>query len=80
MGLLDTLAGSIGAGGGGQPDLMKIVMSLVQQAGGIEGLMARLQQGGLADAAVEPAVEYHHDGYEHAGQQRKQIVHGTSVV
>ncbi len=52
MGLLDTLAGSIGAGGGGQPDLMKIVMSLVQQAGGIEGLMARLQQGGLADAAA----------------------------
>lgn len=51
MGLLDTLAGSIGAGGA-QPDLTKIVMSLVQQAGGIEGLLAKLQQGGLADAAA----------------------------
>ncbi|MBP6251709.1 MAG: DUF937 domain-containing protein [Rubrivivax sp.] len=52
MGLLDTLAGSVGSGGGGQPDLMKIVMSLVQQAGGIEALMAKLQQGGLAEAAA----------------------------
>lgn len=51
MGLLDTLAGSIGAGGA-QPDLTKIVMSLVQQVGGIEGLLAKLQQGGLADAAA----------------------------
>ena len=44
------------------------------------GQMDDDQRRGLADAAVEPAVEYHHDGYEHAGQQRKQIVHGTSVV
>jgi hypothetical protein len=51
MGLLDAVVGALGAGGGGgQPDLMKIVMSLVQQAGGIEGLMAKLQQGGLAEA------------------------------
>jgi uncharacterized protein YidB (DUF937 family) len=53
MGLLDSVVGALGAGGGGgQPDLMKMVLSLVQQAGGIEGLMAKLQQGGLADAAA----------------------------
>jgi uncharacterized protein YidB (DUF937 family) len=53
MGLLDAVVGAMGSGGqGGQPDLMKIVMSLVQQAGGIEGLMAKLQQGGLAEAAA----------------------------
>jgi uncharacterized protein YidB (DUF937 family) len=53
MGLLDAVVGAMGsAGPGGQPDLMKIVMSLVQEAGGIEGLMAKLQQGGLAEAAA----------------------------
>lgn len=52
MGLLDAVVGAMGSGGGGQPDLMRIVMGLVQQAGGLEGLMARLQQGGLADAAA----------------------------
>jgi uncharacterized protein YidB (DUF937 family) len=55
MGLLDAVVGALGSGGdggGGQPDLMKIVMSLVQQAGGLEGLMAKLQQGGLGDAAA----------------------------
>jgi uncharacterized protein YidB (DUF937 family) len=55
MGLLDSLTGALGGaaggGGGGQPDLMKIVMTLIQNAGGIEGLMAKLQQGGLAEAA-----------------------------
>jgi len=55
MGLFDSVAGALGGaagGGGGQPDLMKIVMTLVQNAGGIEGLMAKLQQGGLAEAAA----------------------------
>lgn len=54
MGLFDSVAGALGAasGGGGQPDLMKIVMTLVQNAGGIEGLMAKLQQGGLAEEAA----------------------------
>jgi uncharacterized protein YidB (DUF937 family) len=58
MGLLDQITGALGGassggggGGGGQPDMMQIVMTLIQQAGGIEGLMAKLQQGGLADAA-----------------------------
>lgn len=53
MGLLDSVIGAVGGSGGdGQPDLMRIVMALLQQAGGIEGLMAKLQQGGLADAAA----------------------------
>lgn len=53
MGLLDAVVGALGSGGGdGQPDLMRVVMGLVQQAGGLEGLMARLQQGGLAEAAA----------------------------
>jgi uncharacterized protein YidB (DUF937 family) len=53
MGLLDAVMGAMGGGGdGGQPDLMRVVMALVQQAGGLEGLMAKLQQGGLAEAAA----------------------------
>ena len=58
MGLLDSVVGALGGAaglggaGGAQPDMMKIVMALVQQAGGIEGLMAKLQQGGLAEAAA----------------------------
>ena len=54
MGLFDAVVGALGQGGdaGGQPDLMKIVMGLVQQAGGLEGLMAKLQQGGLGEAAA----------------------------
>jgi uncharacterized protein YidB (DUF937 family) len=58
MGLFDSVVGALGqaaaggAGGAGQPDLMKVVMSLVQQAGGLEGLMAKLQQGGLGEAAA----------------------------
>ncbi len=54
MGLLDAVLGGLGgaSGGGGQPDLMRLVMALLQQAGGIEGLMAKLQQGGLGAAAA----------------------------
>jgi uncharacterized protein YidB (DUF937 family) len=54
MGLFDSVVGALGqaAGGDGQPDLMRLVLGLVQQAGGLEGLMARLQQGGLAEAAA----------------------------
>lgn len=54
MGLLDAVVGAMGSGGGGggQPDLMKIVMALVQQSGGIEGLMAKLQQGGLSEVVA----------------------------
>lgn len=50
MGLLDAVTGAMGgAGGGGQGDLMQAVMKLVQQNGGLEGLVAKFQQGGLGD-------------------------------
>jgi uncharacterized protein YidB (DUF937 family) len=53
MGLLDSVVGALGAGGGGgQPDLMKIVMGLMEQSGGLPGLLQKLQQGGLADQAA----------------------------
>lgn len=55
MGLFDSVVGALGQAGGagaGQPDLMQVVMSLVQQAGGLEGLIAKLQQGGLGEAAA----------------------------
>ncbi len=53
MGLLDSVVGALGAGGnGGQPDLMKIVMGLVEQSGGLPGLLQKLQQGGLAEQAA----------------------------
>jgi uncharacterized protein YidB (DUF937 family) len=50
MGLLDAVAGAMGgSGGGGQADLMQLVMKLVQQSGGLEGLIAKFQQGGLGE-------------------------------
>ena len=51
MGLLDAVAGAMGSngGGGGQADLMQLVMKLVQQNGGLEGLIAKFQQGGLGE-------------------------------
>ena len=53
MGLLDSVVGAMGAGGGGggQGDLMGMVMKLVQQSGGLEGLLAKFQQGGMGDIA-----------------------------
>lgn len=65
MGLLDTLIGAAGdaargpgqtagagAPGGMDPQmLIGVVMTLVNQAGGLQGLLARLQAGGLAEAA-----------------------------
>lgn len=55
MGLLDSVVGALGQGGdagGGQPDLMKIVLDLVQQSGGLPGLLSRLQEGGLGEQAA----------------------------
>jgi uncharacterized protein YidB (DUF937 family) len=50
MGLFDAVAGAMGSAGGGQGgDLMQVVMKLVQQNGGLEGLVAKFQQGGLGD-------------------------------
>ncbi len=58
MGLLDTVIGSLaqgglgGAGGGSQADLLRVVAGLLGNegpAGGLGGLIARFQQGGLGD-------------------------------
>ncbi len=44
-------AGASGGAGGLDPQmLMGIVMALVNQAGGLQGLLAKLQAGGLGDA------------------------------
>ncbi len=54
MGLLDAVTGALGAGGaggGGQADLVQAVMKLVQSHGGLEGLIAKFQQGGLGEIA-----------------------------
>jgi uncharacterized protein YidB (DUF937 family) len=65
MGLLDALIGAAGqtAQGQGQPAgpgaaggmdaqmLIGVVMALVNQAGGLQGLLAKLQAGGLGEAA-----------------------------
>ncbi|MGV3498669.1 MAG: YidB family protein [Hydrogenophaga sp.] len=57
MGLLDDLLGSAAAGGQGGaggidlPQLMALVQQLLQQSGGLEGLLAKLQAGGLGEAA-----------------------------
>ena len=59
MGLLDTLLGSVmggsaGAGLGGnagaqQSPMMMMALQLLQQNGGIQGLLAKFQQAGFAD-------------------------------
>jgi uncharacterized protein YidB (DUF937 family) len=54
MGLLDSVVGALGQGGGagGQGDLMGVVASLLDSngpGGGLAGLVARFQQGGLGD-------------------------------
>ena len=58
MGLFDQLAGqvlnSLGRGGqadGGTP-LMQIAAKLLESQGGLDGLIAKLQQGGLAEQAA----------------------------
>lgn len=65
MGILDALidaAGNAGKGTAGQPGtgapggldpqmLIGVVMALVSQAGGLQGLLAKLQAGGLGEAA-----------------------------
>jgi uncharacterized protein YidB (DUF937 family) len=54
MGFLDEmgkqLGGALGGAKGGQPDILQIVQSLMGQNGGLDGLLAKLQQGGLGDA------------------------------
>lgn len=62
MGLLDSVLGAAlgGQGGNAQPNgagldpqmIMGVVGALLSQAGGLQGLLARLQQGGLGEAAA----------------------------
>lgn len=54
MGLLDSVVGALAGGSGGQGDLLNAVIGLVTnpQTGGLAGLLAQLQQGGLGDAVA----------------------------
>jgi len=74
-GLLGQLGGGHGASGGGNTAMLTAVMAMVQQQGGLEGLAAKFQQGGLgelvqswvgtgANAAVSPAQLEHVLGAE----------------
>jgi len=56
MGMLDgllgnALGGSLGSGGQQQSPLMQIALQLLQQSGGIEGVLDKFRQGGYADQA-----------------------------
>ena len=60
MGLLDSLMGAAGQaamgslqgqGGSGQPDAMGMVRDLLQQSGGLTGLLDKFQSNGLGEAA-----------------------------
>lgn len=53
MGLLDEVGSMLGGarqGGGG--DIVAIVQQVLAQSGGLEGLLQKLQQGGLGDAVA----------------------------
>lgn len=62
MGLLDSVLGAALGRQGGDPQsgtggldpqmIMGVVGALLSQAGGLQGLLARLQQGGLGEAAA----------------------------
>ncbi|MFZ5724064.1 MAG: YidB family protein [Pseudomonadota bacterium] len=59
MGFLDEmgkqLGGALGGamgGQGGQPNILQLVQALMSQNGGLDGLLAKLKQGGL-DQAVQ---------------------------
>lgn len=53
MGLLDQVVGALGGQGGkgGQSPLLEVLMGLIgnSQAGGLQGLLQKLQQSGLSD-------------------------------
>jgi len=53
MGLFDSVAGAVlGQVMGDKAGMAKIAMELFSQSGGISGLLGKLQEGGLADAAA----------------------------
>jgi len=47
MGLLDGIVGSLSGGGQGQHQLLSIVTGLIQQQGGIEGIVQKFTAHGL---------------------------------
>ena len=51
MSLFDSVIGALGAGqgGGNANDPMQLIMGLLNQHGGLGGLLQKLQQGGLGD-------------------------------
>jgi uncharacterized protein YidB (DUF937 family) len=53
MGMLDSLLGGMMSGGTqqGQSPLMQLALQMIQQNGGLPGIMAKLQQAGLGDHA-----------------------------
>ena len=52
MGLLDSLLGSFsGAGGQGQSSLAMVALQLIQQEGGLPGIISKFQQAGMAAQA-----------------------------
>lgn len=62
MGLLDGLLGSMMGGTAGQPpqaqgggQVVQLVLQLLQRNGGIEGLLAKMQQAGYGDQAQAQA-------------------------
>ncbi|MDO5058992.1 MAG: YidB family protein [Neisseria sp.] len=50
MGLMDSLIGAAASAMGSQNNSSNLIMQLIEQAGGIGGLMNKLQQGGLSEA------------------------------
>ncbi|MEJ0098780.1 MAG: YidB family protein [Pseudomonadota bacterium] len=55
MGLFDNALGSIlsqASGSGGNPPVAQMLENLIQQHGGLGGLINQLQQGGLAQEAA----------------------------
>ncbi|NDV13277.1 YidB family protein [Crenobacter caeni] len=52
MGLLDQLAGAAGAGGGEGQGMAGVLGSLLEQNGGLSGLIDKFGQQGLGDAAA----------------------------
>jgi uncharacterized protein YidB (DUF937 family) len=54
MGMLDSLLGSMMSGAAQQPGqnpLMQMALQMIQQNGGLPGIMAKLQQAGLGEHA-----------------------------
>lgn len=53
MGLFDNIAGAVlGKVLGEKSDMARVAMEMLNQYGGIEGILAKFKEGGLADAAA----------------------------